>query len=172
MESPFIGALKAEISALEDELSRDPRFAKLSQLKGVLSLYLCETVEIKPRINAVPQNGESNPKKIARATSPRRAKLFEAARLLLRNKRGMVTTREILEHIQSLELEVPGSQPLNNLSAMFSNSPDFVSHGRAGWTLSEIGGMLPHGVSDIPSRDEIPKLETSALFTLDEKNDD
>lgn len=93
------------------------------------------------------RDGESGPaiaRRGGRQASPEREKALQAARLLISNRAGPVPTREVLEHLESIGIQVGGENPLNNLSAMLSNSEQFTSHGRSGWTLrSEDPELVP-----------------------------
>lgn len=68
--------------------------------------------------------------------SPERAAILAKAKALLAGRTEPTPTIDIFEEINQ-EIEIPGAVPKNNLSAMLSNSKDFTSHGRSGWTLSE-----------------------------------
>ena len=56
----------------------------------------------------------------------------------LGGKIAPTTTRNASPILKSEGITYPGESPLNNLSAALSNASEFVSHGRAGWTLAEI----------------------------------
>lgn len=71
-----------------------------------------------------------------RPGSPERQAILDLAKAFLAPRLYPTTTMEIFEHI-SRQMEIPGKEPRNNLSAMLSNSSEFQSHGRAGWTLAE-----------------------------------
>ncbi len=77
-----------------------------------------------------------------RSRSPERQAILDAAKLFLRTRPVVdrhypCRTRWILEHLTALGIEVPGTNPINNLSAMLSNAPGFIAHGKRGWTLAE-----------------------------------
>jgi hypothetical protein len=46
-------------------------------------------------------------------------------------------TAVISSALKTRSIEIGGSDPQSNLSAMLSTHADFVSHGRAGWALKE-----------------------------------
>lgn len=132
----FTVALKAEIQELENELKNDPRYTKLESLRSVLLLYQPSGVE--------PQKSSDSPTRtVTRAPSEGRAKAIELARLYLKNRSGPTPTRDIFDHIINNGAEIGGKDPVNNLSAMLSNSDEFQSNGRAGWTLAPENGQAP-----------------------------
>ncbi|TIO72180.1 MAG: hypothetical protein E5X74_33045 [Mesorhizobium sp.] len=130
----FLAALKSEIRDIEAELRNDPRFRKWESLRSVLSLYQESGMAEAPSEDQMART-------ITRAPSENRARALELARLFLRNRSGPTPTRDIYDHIVSNGGEIGGKDPVNNLSAMLSNSDDFQSNGRAGWTLAPEGGQ-------------------------------
>lgn len=132
MQADFVKALDAEIARLESELGSDSRFVRFRELQRVRGLYSDAKEEEKPSIS-VRRNVLA--RQSGRRQSPERAKALENVRLFLLERSGPTTTREILDHLSSLGIPISGEKPLNNLSAMLSNSGQFHSEGRAGWTL-------------------------------------
>jgi hypothetical protein len=59
------------------------------------------------------------------------------ARKLLNGRGDPTKTSEIFSFLSQMGIEIGGTDPKSNLSAMLSTHPDFVSHGRTGWTLKE-----------------------------------
>lgn len=134
----FTAALKAEIQEIENELKNDPRYKKLESLRSVLLLYQSSGV-------ATEKAGAPPVRTITRVPSEGRAKAIELARLYLRNRVGPTPTRDIYDHVVDNGAEIGGKDPVNNLSAMLSNSDEFQSNGRAGWTLAPENGQAPIG---------------------------
>ena len=134
--SDFLAALKNEIAEIEVELRGDPRFCKWEQLQSVLLLYQSNGV-------SEPRMVDLSPRAVARTPSEHRLKALELARLFLRNRSGPTPTRDIYDHIINNGGEIGGKDPVSNLSAMLSNSGDFQSNGRAGWTLPPENGQEP-----------------------------
>lgn len=135
MATNFQAALAIEIEALEQELEADPRFMKLRELRRVQALYgpasaitAYTTPMPRPRVRAVTSG---------RSPSPERQSILDAARMLTRGRALPVPTADLHDQITAMDIVIPGTNPKNNLSAMLSNSPEFKSHGRAGWTLNE-----------------------------------
>ena len=135
----FLSALESEIRQIEAELETDPRFRKLKSLRSVLSLYQGGGESGR----AEGQVEDQTTRTVTRAPSENRAKALELARLFLRNRVGPTPTRDIYEHIVDHGGEISGKDPVNNLSAMLSNSDEFQSNGRAGWTLAPEDGQEP-----------------------------
>lgn len=135
MSADFTVALKKEIASLEAELGADIRYRRLTELRNVLSLYDIENVA---RSGVV--GGEEGTKVAKQASgrrpSPEREKALDGARLYLNNRLGPTPTRDILAHLEAMEIEIGGENPVNNLSAMLSNSGMFIPHGRSGWTVA------------------------------------
>jgi hypothetical protein len=131
MATDFIPALDAEIAALEEGLAADPRYLKLRELRRVRELYTgnrpTDDLVARPRSNPLLRQ--------RRAPSTHRQKILDHAKEFLRGRTEPTTTAMIFDAINPV-VEIPGENPRNNLSAMLSNSPEFSSHGRAGWTLA------------------------------------
>lgn len=128
MATPFVAALDAEIADLEAAIAADPRHTKLRELKRVRGLYQQGSVAHNISISVR--------KRPRRSPSPERQAILDLARQMLAGKTLPTPTSKLFDGISLIE-EIPGANPRNNLSAMLSNSPEFVSHGRAGWTLAE-----------------------------------
>lgn len=78
---------------------------------------------------------EIDPPRRSRRGSPERQAILDAAKEFLRGRDYPTLTADIYEAIKG-QVEIGGNNPRNNLSAMLSNSSDFRSHARAGWTLA------------------------------------
>lgn len=150
MAQDFSIALRAEIAELESALSADLRYKRLQELRRVLALY----PPPPPQRAMFAGGGEPEVSfgtfvtrtQSGRKTSPERAKALEVAKMFLANRVGPTPTRDIYDHIISLGLSIQGEVPVNNLSAMLSNSEDFLSHGRVGWTLRGKDDLIPDSV--------------------------
>lgn len=155
MAHNFLAALEAEIADLEADLSRDLRFVRLQQLRKAQLLYTnpeAVASEGRPIGSQVItagriQTGTTHPtqaaalaaakamRPVGRRASAEKMQALEAVASHLEGKSSPVATRDLLEHLTDLGIEIGGASPLNNLSAMLSNSERFVSHGRSGWTV-------------------------------------
>lgn len=162
MNPGFAESLRAEIAALEAELEADIRFKRLTELKKILGLYpsIGESGFQKDR---TPTGGEPAPQARVgqsrpRMQSPDRQRILKTAGMFIDNRKGPVPTKEILKHLEDQGIRVPGKLPLNNLSAMLSNSEEFKSFGRAGWKRKMntengprqvmLNDMLPYGAEN------------------------
>lgn len=149
--SHFPDALRAEMTALEAELKGDPRYRKLEVLRAALAVYddTNDVVgESASKSNSPVRRGNPTP----RQPSESRIKALHLAREYLTGRDEPVTTRELFEHLVSQGAEIGGERPANNLSAMLYNSKQFVSHGRAGWTLPREGEPVDNGPADASDR--------------------
>jgi hypothetical protein len=131
----FVAKLKEEIASTEAELASDPRWVRLQALFKMLRLYESdpEILEFSSRKEAIEGADRKRPR-----TSGARQQALEAARSFLLNSSGPVPTAGIYEAVRKKGVVIGGENPKNNLSAMLHYSPDFVSHGRQGWTLIEV----------------------------------
>ncbi len=147
--SRFVEAMRAEISSLEAELARDVRFIRLRELRKLTPLYGDDNhVETsKPAaVTAMPSIARQSP----RQSSPERERALASSREYIISRGDIVPTRDILAHLARLEIEVGGSNQLNNLSAILSTSGLFKAHGRQGWTLRD-GSEHVRGPADYES---------------------
>jgi hypothetical protein len=127
----FVSALKAEIAQLEAALAADPIWVKLQELQRVLRLYEDrETAQVPTPVSL-------DQERKRRTTSPVRQAALEKVRLLLNLVDTPVPTATLYTALKEQGIELGGENPKNNLSALLHHSDDFVSHGRAGWTLRE-----------------------------------
>jgi len=46
-------------------------------------------------------------------------------------------TREIVDYIESIGIEISGENKINAVGAMLARSADIVSHGKKGWTVAD-----------------------------------
>lgn len=142
MASDFKKALDAEIEEIEYALRRDSRYVKLVELKRVKAIYanapLMGPIEASmPAVaHAYPEPNRSEVQPRKRSGSPERLAILNRAKEFISGKREPTPTIDIFEAV-SAQIDIPGANPRNNLSAMLSNSNDFKSHGRSGWTLVE-----------------------------------
>lgn len=140
MPADFINALREEIGDLEKALAADPRHMKLRELRRVEALYAEPTRASFSTVRTSASTG--------RSPSPERIEVLKHVAQFLAGRSAPTPTAELYEAI-SLMVNIPGASPRNNLSAMLSNSPDFRTHGRSGWTLVS---KLPEAPDDLISR--------------------
>ncbi|QEE37886.1 MULTISPECIES: hypothetical protein [unclassified Methylobacterium] len=148
MGSELLAAIDAEIDAIEIELAGDVRVARLKALRELRKLYVSSDRgrQVDPQSSAAgssdiegsASNSSAQSRTINRRIAPHRSQAVDAIALHLKNRTGPVPTKDLLEHIASLGIDVGGSNPLNNLSAILSNSGRFDSQGRSGWTLRKL----------------------------------
>ena len=147
----FQTALDAEIARIEAELQQDPRAVKLRELTRLRALYASAQPQhpFAARTAAPPTVVPEGLDRKRRETSPSRAAAIEASRSFLKGRKEPTKTAEIFEHLELNEIQIGGTEPKSNLSALLYHSPYFRSHGRAGWTLKENEAPLgkPNGAS-------------------------
>jgi hypothetical protein len=129
----FVIAMDAEIAEIEADLGNDPRYVKLLELKRLRSLYMSDPVDSAPVAGDIPTGHERK----RRETSPWRAAAIKASMEFLEPRSGPTKTADIFAHLRKVGIEIRGSEPKSNLSALLHYAPEFVSHGRAGWTLKK-----------------------------------
>jgi hypothetical protein len=129
----FVAKLREEIASTEADLASDPRWVRLQALRDMLRLYESdpEVVRLSSRPTA-----EGVDRKRPR-TSGARKQALEVARNFLANASVPIPTASIYDVVRKAGVLIGGENPKNNLSAMLYHAPDFVSHGRQGWTLIE-----------------------------------
>lgn len=138
MSAEFVRALETEIAKLRETLERDIRFLRLRELERVRDLYAPPKDGEMPSLAEFGTKGERlRTKPPVRQASPERTRAIETARLYVTNRAGPVPTADIYEHLTGLGITIRGENPVNNLSAMLSNSGAFKANGRAGWTLRQ-----------------------------------
>jgi hypothetical protein len=151
MATDFLRALETEIEDLQAALEADPRFIKLRELQRIRNLYGGEVIPKAltsppaPAQKTTPvQEPEdedefvSTGKGMGRRASPERAQLKASVVEILRGRTIPTPTGMLVRLLMEKGQVPPGASPANNLSAMLSQAKaDFMSHGRAGWTLIE-----------------------------------
>jgi len=131
----FVAKLKEEIASTEADLASDPRWVRLQALRDMLRLYESDPEIL--RFSSQKEASEGADRKRPR-TSGARKQALEAARNVLIFSSGPLPTSIIYEAIRKQGVSLGGENPKNNLSAMLHHAPDFVSHGRQGWTLIDV----------------------------------
>ncbi|WP_145750998.1 hypothetical protein [Nitrospirillum amazonense] len=140
MTSEFIKALDLEISSIEAELAREPRFVKLRELQRIRALY---DIPKSQRERLTPETIERINRSAGRRESPERAALRKAVADILVGRTVPVATSSLLRLLEDAGHVVPGQNPANTLSAMLSHAKQFKANGRAGWTLAAADDSEP-----------------------------
>ena len=129
--------------ALEKELAAAER--TVAKLRKLLALYRDDDEQpdwIEHTVKRTVVAERRDPP--GRARSPERQAVLQSSEQVLEERRGMSVTGSVLpmrtgdiyRELLAKGVKVPGTNPANNLSAMLSASPVFLSHGRRGWTLT------------------------------------
>ncbi|MCO5064794.1 MAG: hypothetical protein M9924_10275 [Rhizobiaceae bacterium] len=141
MSDTLVKALDGEIAQLERKLAANPDYIKLAEVRRLRALYLGERQHTQIDNPPAPTGVVRRPSLVGNTsrsrTSTERQKIVDAAKDYIREFINPTKTADIFAFLERAGFHIPGEKPQNNLSAMLSNSPDFVSHGRAGWTLAE-----------------------------------
>ncbi len=148
----FIAALDAELEDLHAKLSDDPIFVKWNELQRVRRLYGPAEADELPAFSKSGKRWVTMPTPEApkadegtlrgRRGDPERAKAIEEAFRFVESLEGTPTPNaDVLQHLTSLGITINGEKPLNNLSAMMSNSGLFTANGRRGWTIRQEGDV-------------------------------
>ncbi|MEX2630086.1 MAG: hypothetical protein WD341_09125 [Tistlia sp.] len=142
----LIQTLEEEARLLEERLAVNRDFIKLREVNRLLALYKGDAegrapVAVAARAPSFAGGGPALPFPSAAtgAQDPRKSAL-DAAAEILQGRADPTPVSEIYNAITQRGVELPGTQPKNNLSALLSRSPRFRAHGRAGWTLVSAGG--------------------------------
>ncbi|WP_256752061.1 winged helix-turn-helix domain-containing protein [Mesorhizobium sp. Mes31] len=139
----FKKALQDEIFGLEASLKAqpDPRLVKLHELRRVLAIYNGEAPALASSpASRVSIEEEGKPARRGRTPDPMRQAAIDEAREILSSALGPMRTGEIYKRLERRGITLGGTLPANNLSALLYHHPDFVSHGRTGWTLKSSDG--------------------------------
>lgn len=70
--------------------------------------------------------------------SPYGRGIVATAMVVLLTANHPMKTRQIVEVLQSMNVEITGQDPINAVGALISRSTDIISHGKAGWTLADV----------------------------------
>lgn len=145
--SSFIEALEGEIAFLERELSTNPTFVKLQGARQLLDAY--RLTETKPPKIAVQQDAYRTARQFASGNS---AVIIDFVRSFLRGQTGPTPARDIMGALTEQGIQIGGTLPQNSVNSLLSKSDDFISHGRAGWTLA----VTEKAGDDAPDKDASP----------------
>jgi hypothetical protein len=133
MVQDFVEVLKAEIASIEAELAKDVRMQRLKYLREVLPLYQNPSTEEPVKGGVETSSAPRRPP--VRTMSDTRRRALEIIRSFLAHRSEPAPTRVILDHLNKNGIEIGGSSPSNNLSALLSTSGEFDPHGKSGWSL-------------------------------------
>lgn len=146
MPDDFVAAAKAELARLESSLSADTRFLRWRQLDRTLQLYELTTPEM---------DSQGKGSLLGRPPSPDKERILRhVARMLFRREPEPVATKDLLNSLLNAGFEIEGTNQINSLSAMLSNSRQFVSRGRSGWVLvsSRLKSVAKNLLREIPQQ--------------------
>lgn len=127
-----IAALDEAIAGLEEVLAGDPNFILLRQLKLARAGY-----PGSPKREAASEadDAEGARAKPRRRMDPKREMALKLTAEFLEGKSEPVRTKVISADLREKGCVLNGNHE-NNLASLLLRSDRFVSHGRAGWTLT------------------------------------
>jgi len=128
--------LDDEIAQLEKELRVDPKWLRLQSLRRIREQYQALPV-LRLRLTdpTVHSNNGNGARRTGRKRSPERERAIQECTKWLGEKTLPTRLSDIDVHLKAVGINIGGTDPLNNLSALLSTCGQFKSHGRAGWTL-------------------------------------
>lgn len=154
----FLAALQQEIDTIEAsiEANPDPRLVKLHELRRVKALY--ETGANPPASS--PQSASQEPRtpRSGRQASPERAQAIAIAKRVLEGRTEPMRTADILTAVTREGVELGGTSPVSNFSALLYHQPEFESHGRRGWTLKGQALETKESTADLHSLPDQPAV--------------
>ncbi len=111
--------------------------ADASGVSEVSGAYATEQAEIKSE--NIPIISKLNSQR-RRQTSEQTKRIKEVvADIISKSGGGPVRTQHLVLMIESRGLKINGKNSVSSLSALLSNSEEFIPHGRSGWTLKQEG---------------------------------
>ena len=141
--SNFIKALEDEASNLEPELARDPRYIKLQEVKRLRALYAAQhgednegLVAAQPRLTQIKQTQRP----IASGIS---LDAVSATRDLLSSRTTPMLTREILTHLEAIDITFGGGVCQTSCPPISCGVSDFRGAGVAFRVQPDRSGGLP-----------------------------
>jgi hypothetical protein len=154
MDRHIISSLRAEESGL---------LKKLDAIRAVIALYEGEAVAAPPRHDNAPRVAASNQEitskegddlSLGRGGPAYGEKVRAVARETILHATVLpVPTRDIVAEVKKAGIQISGQNELNAVSALLSRHGDFVSNGRAGWTLRAVDQR--YGLTS-PNENEAP----------------
>jgi hypothetical protein len=155
MDDTILKHLEVEAASLE---------AKLTAIRGVIAVYRGDSA---PRTTAAVR--AQSPSRVFASSGPMAVKLgherpsglkdavLRVAREVIATSSVLpVSTREIMDALETEGIQIAGEKPQNGVSSILSRADDIISNGRAGWTLksqmfgSEAGASKENETSGNP----------------------
>ena len=158
----FVDALKSEIADLERQLEADPTYIKLREAKRLLATYTDASASgtVVSRSSSIKANSTLTTTGYTRPSASGVSALIVAtASKALAGRERPTSTKEIMAILASENVPVGGQNPQNVVSSLLSKSPEFISHGRSGWTL-----VVPEGHETEKVDDADPYRGTSSTL--------
>jgi len=152
--SDIVTSLRAELTALEDEVRKDPRLLKIERIRSLLELYKQEASDPAPQMQ--PPHPQPPQAVEAETTQPTRSvpgkserskayRVREHIRSVL-DRNGPTHRTRILEDLARADLMGQEKDPMTSLAAYLSEWRDeFASDGKGNFSLRDKGASAPNG---------------------------
>lgn len=135
MDPQIIKALTAERKELQKKLKEAEALQRrLRAVESLLAAYGVEMANGKETSKIEGGQGSEKGKKVLSKYTATEA--LNIIRDYIKGKQHPTPTKELLHLIQSHGFIVRGKNPVTNLSAVLSRSPQFQSLGRSGWVYT------------------------------------
>jgi hypothetical protein len=123
----FVTALHRELSALEAELTADPRYQKLAKIRELLGIYkVADTpAPIGPSLAA----------ELPTETASKAERIRAETRAFIERSGGVAHRHDILRHLLQLGIMGKERQPMASFAAYLSEMKEFESVGNGKWTV-------------------------------------
>lgn len=158
--SEIVTSLRAELTALEDEVRKDPRLLKIERIRSLLELYKQEASDPAPQVyppHPQPQAVEAETV-LPTLSVPGKRERSKASRVRehiwsVLDRNGPTHRTRILEDLARAGLMGQEKDPVASLAAYLSNWRDeFASDGKGNFSLRDKGASAPNenGSEELP----------------------
>jgi hypothetical protein len=160
MDEDFMARLDSEEAALEAKLAAVRQLKLVYGFKGA-AIAVKQAASVRPAPTVRP--ARSFVDRIDKF-GPYGKSVIEAATKFLPDETGHpVPTRDLVEKIEILDIDIRGENKVNALSALLARSSKIKGHGRAGWTLAtpkshddnQLQGGAAHNAIEAPNGDAV-----------------
>lgn len=133
-------AIKAEVESLEASLKANPdiRLVKLHELRRVVALYEGggDSPAFAPQHVASHSQTPDPVRSSGRKADPAGIKALETLEVFLAGKTSPSSITVLYNHVVAQGIKIDSDDPKIRLSGLLHRDKKFLSHKRAGWTLT------------------------------------
>jgi hypothetical protein len=126
-----IGDLEERLAAAREKAGKITVFLEMAQIYGANG----ESASRQP--DAAPNAGDAADMQPLRFLDGLAKSAAREVIAVLRERREPVQTKELLSVLRTRGIEIPGQNPVSNLSGYLSRSPDLLADRAVGWSLRE-----------------------------------